>query len=392
MMKGNRSDPKKRSKPPYEERLRVFKEISQGRMTQSEASVVLKLTERQIRRIYARFARDGTDGLLNKSIGQPGHHRIPETIMSKVVDLARSQYREAGPTYLSELLEEQHNIKISRETLRRILHDQGIRTIEPGKTIHRRRRERRSSYGMLVQMDTSYHDWFSTGEKSYLICMIDDATSTVFARFFDSDSTRTNMAMTKLYSELYGFPLAIYTDKASHFKVNAGETREEVISHFNSSETQLERAFKDCGIIHIHAHSPQAKGRVERLNRTLQDRLVKRLRYENITDIDAANEFLDSVFFPAFNSKFTVKPVTSIDCHKSIVGIDLDAIFSIQVNRTVTNDFTFRVDSRKYQIAKENDLHRLPKSKIIIEKRLDGSLHARHDKRYLLIQEITKKS
>jgi transposase len=164
-MKGNRSGPKKRSKPSYDERVRVFKEISQGRMTQSEAAVVLKLSERQIRRIYARFASDGSDGLLNKSIGQPGHHRIPEKIMSKAVDLARNQYREAGPTYLVELLEERHNIKISRETLRLKLHDQGIRVIEPGKTVHRRRRERMSSCSMLVQMDTSYHDWFSTGER-----------------------------------------------------------------------------------------------------------------------------------------------------------------------------------------------------------------------------------
>jgi hypothetical protein len=218
---------------------------------------------------------------------------------------------------------------------------------------------------------------------------VDDATSDLYGKFYDSDSTRSNMDAIKSYIERFGRPMSIYTDNASHFKVlKKGEKSEEVLCHLDKNRTQIERALKECAITHIHAHSPQGKGRVERNFLTLQDRLEKLLSYDNIKDINTGNMYLEKVFLESYNSSFHKEPTAEFDSHQPCDGYDLDAIFSIQVYRVCTNDFTFSLDGRKYQIARKNDLHGLPRRKLLIEKRLDKSIRAKYLDRYLEIHEI----
>ncbi|MDR1657115.1 MAG: ISNCY family transposase [Deltaproteobacteria bacterium] len=370
-------------KPLYLERFRVLNEVQSGHLTQLEAANVLGVSDRQIRRMLQRLDAEGLEGLINKNTGQAGHHRKPEEEKDKILKFHRDLYPDAGPTFFADLLKENHQLSVSHETLRLWLDEDGQRESTPAKPRHRRRRDRKPCLGSMVQLDTSVHDWFRTGENSYLILFIDDATNTIDGRFYETDSTRTNMAAMKGYIERHGCPDAFYVDKASHFRVNRGEKSEDIVDPSNKELTQIERALGECGIRLIHANSPQAKGRIERKFATLQDRLEKRLHYDNIKDIDSANEYLKSYYLQLHNAKFACEPMSSINLHKPPIGLDLDAIFSIHVQRVVTNDFTFSLDRVKFQIERNNDLHWLRRKKVLIEKRLDGSLEVRHLGKYL---------
>jgi hypothetical protein len=297
-------------------------------------------------------------------------------------------YPEAGPTFFAALLKDRHGIKANRETLRLWLAADNQFESSDAKPKHRRRRTRKPCYGSMVQLDTSEHDWLGTAKIHYLILFIDDATNAIDARFFESDGTFSNMVAIKGYIERHGCPISIYVDKASHFKVNKGEKSEDILSLSDKNQTQLERALEECGITLIHANSPQGKGRVERKFKTLQDRLVKRLKYDNITDIIQANEYLKTYYLGLHNSQFTCEPMSSLDLHKPPTGLDLDAIFSIHIERVVRNDFTFSLARVKYQIERNNDLHWLRGRKVLIEKRLDGTLKVRHLGGYLLFSKI----
>jgi hypothetical protein len=346
------------------------------------------ISDRQLRRLLKTLDEEGVEGLVNKNTGQAGHHRKPDEEKNNILILHKELYPDSGSSLFSDLLQERHNISVSSETLRRWLAEDGQIEITGGKVTHRRRRVRKPCLGYLTQLDTSDHDWFKIGTVSHLILFIDDATNAIDGNFAETDSTLTNMAAIKGYIERHGCPMSFYVDKASHFKVNKGEKSEDIVSLYNKKETQIERALNECGIQVIHAHSPQAKGRVERKFRTLQDRLVKRLNYDNIKDIRSANEYLRAYYFPLHNAKFTCAPTSSVDIHKPPTGLDLDAIFSIHVERVVTNDFTFSLDNVKYQIESNNDLHWLRRKKVLIEKRLDGSLRVRHVGGYLLFRKI----
>jgi hypothetical protein len=361
-------------------------------MTRKAAAEALSMSGRQLRRILDAFKTDDVVGLRHKSIGKPGHHKIPEGVKREALETAKERYPDAGPAFLSDLLKEGHGIEASRETLRRWLDEDGARKIQESKPRRRRRRERKASSGIMVQMDTSIHDWFRTGIKACLIALVDDATSTVYARFYETDSTMTNMDAIRRYITAYGIPASLYTDRASHFKVNAGEKPEDVLDAQDRRVTQIERASRECGISIIHAKSPQGKGRVERLFSVLQDRLEKRLHYAGIKDVKSANDFLDGDCLQKYNQKYRVNPVADFDSHRPVGQLDLEAIFSVQVLRVCANDFTVSLNGRKYQIARENDLHGLPRKNILMEKRLDGSVRARHAGRYLIIHETDRKS
>jgi transposase len=374
------------------ERFRIISEVKTSLLTQEQAAEMLGVTERQVRRLLVRLDQEGIEGLRDKSVGQSGHHRYPDVVKAHVLDLATESYPDAGPTLLSDLLKEEHGIVVSSETLRHWLNDAEIIAIKTSGSKHRRRRDRRTCYGELVQVDTSCHHWFGKERpKAYLIAMIDDATSKLHAKFHDSDSTVANMATIKEYIEKFGRPVALYTDKASHFKVNKGETSEDVISEANPAETQIKRALDECDITLITAHSPQAKGRVERLFGTLQDRLLKRMKFSDITNIADANKFLENAYCAMWNARYGVEPISAYNAHRSKVDHDLKAIFSVHYRRTAYNDYTFRLHNKHYQIEPGNALSGLKRSKVLIERRLDGSVHAKHDGRYLVIHEIAKK-
>jgi hypothetical protein len=243
---------------------------------------------------------------------------------------------------------------------------------------HRRRRPRRACFGDLVQMDTSSHDWLEgRGPACELITMIDDATGRKLMRFFPGDSTQTNMEMIKLWIERHGRPLALYTDWATHFKQTPKRGQKSA-----PGATQIERALAQLDIRLIAAHSPQAKGRVERSHGTDQDRLIKKMRLAGVRTLEAANLFLDAVYLPQVEQRFTVEPAGP-DAHRDAQGYDLAAIFSVQAARHVNNDYTVQVDGAAWQIERGEITGGLRGTKVTVERRLDGSMRLRWCDRYL---------
>jgi hypothetical protein len=241
-----------------------------------------------------------------------------------------------------------------------------------------------------VQLDTSIHDWFEgRGEQAVLISMIDDATSRLWSRFFPGDSTQSNMGMIRSYLRRYGRPVAIYADKASHFKTTRRADLEETLQG-RSAETQIARALRDLGIQYIVAHSPQAKGRVERSFGTAQDRLVKGLRLESISTIAEANRYLRERFLPLWNRRFVQEPAVPADAHRSIEGYDLNRILSVQTTRTVANDYTIKHHGKLYQIRRKEIRAGLRRSKVIVEEKDGQKIRIRWAGRYLRYKEIDK--
>jgi len=333
-----------------------------------------------------RYEQQGDAGLVHRLRGQGSNRKIPEVKRDIAMGRVRERYSDFGPTLAAEYLEKDSGVCLSRETLRRWMIEEGLWKARRRREPKRQRRPRRACFGELVQMDTSLHDWFEgRGEEAVLIAMIDDATSRVFARFFPTDSTETNLRLIGDYIRHHGRPRAIYADKASHFRINLkrdGETR--------PGQTQIGRALSELDVEYIPAHSPQAKGRVERLFGTLQDRLVKALRLANIGRIEAANEFLQKPFLPEFNRRFTVPAARSLDVHRPVKGFSLAAILCPHERRVVANDFTVRFENQSYQILKEEIRPGLRRARVRVEKRLNGPMKIRWKDRYLHYRQIEK--
>ncbi len=368
------------------DRLKVIEQVEQGLMSQLKAAEALRLSVRQVRRIQGRYRRDGDRGLVHRSRGRPSARRIDEAVRRRALEWIESRYRDFGPTLAGECLAEEQGIEVSRETVRRWMMEAGLWHGSRKKRPHRRRRARRPCRGELVQMDTSIHDWFEgRGEKAVLIAMIDDATNHTMERFFAADTTATNMTMIRDYVARQGRPMALYTDWASHFK-HTSHRRERRM--FGSKLTQIERALNELDIELIAAHSPQAKGRVERRFGVDQDRLVKALRLNNVSTIEAANRFLDNEYLPRMNTRFTSAPAHRADAHRSARGLDLDAIFSVQETRRVANDCTVQFKGQVYQIETHEIADGLAGSQVTVQQRLDGTLCLRWRDRYLAYRKL----
>ena len=372
------------------EKLKVIGGVSTGRLNQRQAAEVLGLSVRQVRRVQQRYESEGDAGLVNRHRGRPSGNRMPDDVRQKAVKLLKTVYDDCGPTFACEKLAERDGVKASRETVRKWMVQEGLWKPRRRRVSHRQWRARRACRGELVQMDTSIHDWFEgRGQSAVLIAMIDDATSQLYTRFFQTDSTETNMTMIRDYIGKYGRPVAIYADKASHFKTTRQATVEDSLRDMQA-ETQIARALRELDIEYIAANSPQAKGRVERAFGTLQDRLVKELRLEGISRIEQANHYLEKVFMPFWNRRFTKKPTTTFNAHRTRKGYDLDGVLSTQINRTVCNDYTIQLEGRSYQIERKSICAGLRKSKVIVERRLDGTMSIRWRDNYLIFHEINQ--
>ncbi len=370
------------------ERLKVLSSVERGDLKQQEAAVLLDISIRQTKRLLKRYREEGDKGLVHRLRGKRSNRRIEENVEKDAERLVTERYADFGPTLAGEYLEERHGLKVSHETLRKWMTDWGLWKPKRRRFKHYEWRERKGCFGEMAQMDTSEHDWFEgRGEKAYLILMIDDATSRIYARFYNSDSTGTNMDLLKNYLRLYGRPKAIYADKASHFMTTRDATVDEQLQG-REAETQIQRALRELDIEYIPAHSPQAKGRVERSFRTAQNRLVKALRVEGIGTIEQANAYLRDHYIPRWNQKFAVKPSSPHNAHRPIKGMNLNAILSVQHTRVVGNDYTIQFHKRLLQIKKESITAGLRKGKVLIESRLDGSTHIRFRGTYLKFREI----
>ena len=370
------------------DRLEVLVQVKEGQLRQSHGAELLGITDRQLRRSMRRWEEEGDAGLIHRSRGRRSNRGIEEGTRRRAVKLIGEHYADFGPTLASETLLERDGIAVSRETVRQWMVDGGLWQTKRRRVKHRQWRERRACFGELVQMDTSEHDWFEgRGEKAVLINLIDDATSRVLMRFFPRDTAAANRRLLRDYIRRYGRPVAVYADKASHFKVNRGSSVEEELLGVEA-ETQIGRALRELDIEYIAAHSPQAKGRVERSFGTCQDRLVKALRLEGISTIEEANRYLEQTFLPLWNKRFASPPANSADVHRSAKGYDLNALLSHQESRVVGHDYTVRYRGQRYQIRRESIGAGLRGSKVTVEQRLDGTLKLRWRGKYLRCRRV----
>lgn len=366
------------------DRLKVLHEVVQGKLKQTEAAEQLKLSTRQVRRLVKKMASVGDRAVLHGLQGRGSNRAIgAETVGRCVKELGKPECRDFGPTYAAEHLHKKLEVKVGRDTVRKWMVTAGMWSVRPRKlaSVHPWR-PRRSCCGELVQWDTSVHAWLEDrGPQLYLIAMIDDATSRLFARFAEHDSAEENMRTLKGYLERYGRPLDFYTDKASIFEVAARRARTDQSEP--AAPTQITRALTELGIGRISAHSPQAKGRVERCFGTLQDRLVKHLRLAKVRTVEQANAELEK-FLKEWNERFTQVPANPTDAHRPLGEVhDLDATLSFVKHPRVENNYTFSFRSKRYQIANSDARPGLRGQKVRVEQRLDGTVAARDQDRYL---------
>lgn len=371
------------------DRLKVLHEVKGGHLTQRAAARQLAISARWVRKLLVRIEQEGDRGVMHRLRGQKSKRRLPERLRRQVLKLVQTKYGDFGPTLACEYLAREHAVKVSKETLRQWLIGAGLRRVKRRKAeeVHVWR-PRRSCRGELVQWDTSEHDWLEgRGARLYLVAMIDDATSQAHARFVPQDNTVENLGVLWRYVERWGRPLEFYTDKSSLFRVNRPQV-EAADEAVKEELTQIGRALRELGIGWIAAHSPQAKGRIERFFGTAQDRLVKGLRLAQASSLEEANTYLEQEYLPGWNQSFTVAAAGSTDAHRPLGREhELAAILSEVEERVVTHDYTIRYQGKIYQIARGDIRGGLRGGRVRVEQRLDGSLAVKFRQHGLSVAE-----
>ncbi len=370
----------------------IITKLIAGSIRIGQAREFLGLSTRQVKRLKRRVVDHGADGAVHGLRGKPAHNRIGQTSIDDASKLLKEKYADFGPTFAAEKLKDIHGITLSKERLRALMIELDLWKPKKKKENGRYRawRPRKEWQGSLEQFDGSYHHWFEDrSEECCLLASIDDATGTITrAEFGESESVKEVSTFWKEYVKTRGKPLAIYLDKYSTYKIN----------HKNAVDnaelmTQFQRMMKELGIDLITAQSPEAKGRVERLFGTLQDRLVKELRLADISTIPKANAFL-ATYLPKFNAQFGVVAAQEGNMHRSLTETEkenLDAVFSVQSMRRVRNDFTIQFESKWIQLEKIQPCTVLRKDAVLIETRFDGSLHIRFRGKYLTFKILPAK-
>jgi transposase len=364
--------------------LHVIHKVLEGSLTQKQAAEVVSLSERQIRRIKKRIEAEGDKGIQHRSRGRESARKLPEKLVARVVQLYQEKYHGFGPTLMSEKLLELEGIEVSKETVRTWLMEAG--EWQKGRKVrtHRQWRERKDCLGEMLQMDGSHHDWFEGRRpKCVLMAYIDDATNKVYGRFCEYEGTIPAMDSFKRYIRKHGIPMSLYMDKHTTYKSTAEPSIEDEING-TQPLSEFGRALMELAVKIIHAHSPQAKGRIERLFKTLQDRLVKEMTLRGINTIEEANKYLDS-YLSGHNKRFAVKAKKQDDLHRNIPkGLNLDKILCIRTIRTLRNDFTIAHDGKLYQIQEP-----IKTKKVLVEERTDGKMLITYNDVRLKFMEIT---
>jgi transposase len=377
------------------DRLVALQKAKKGLITQKEAAAEIGQSERHVRRLLRKLKGKGDAVVVHGLRGRRSNRKIDEKVKQSAIEILSGKvYAGFGPTLAAEYLAEKHDIHVGRETLRGWM--------EEGKLWRPKRqriekihewRQRRSRDGELVQWDTSEHAWLEDrGPKLYLIGMIDDATSRIHARFVLHDSTEENMRLLWSYLERNGRPLSFYTDKASLFQTAPKTPRDRKALPPEERDplppTQIGRALQELDIVWIPAHSPQAKGRVERSFQTAQDRLVKGLRVAGASTLEQANAYLEEKFIPWWNEKLTVVPANPDNAHRPLAAThSLPASLSYVETRQVNNDYTIQFDNKTYLMARTDIRTGLRGGTVRVEVRLDGSLAVRFRNDYLAVTE-----
>jgi hypothetical protein len=350
-------------------RLYIIQKTINKSIKQKEASELLKICERQVRRVIKRVQEEGEEGIIHGLRGRRAQNATDERLKARILKLCETKYTGFGPTLLSEKLFENEKIRKSDETLRKWMLASGLWQPKRKKRKHRQWRERKSYQGEMVQMDGSHHDWLEgRGPKLVLMGYIDDADSKAYGRFYEYEGTLPAMDSFKRYVRKNGLPQAVYVDNHMTYKSSKKVTIEEELENIDPM-SQFERALKELDVNVIHARSAPAKGRVERLFKTLQDRLVKELRLENAKTLKEANQCLNR-FFPKFNKRFSVKPSKKESLYRPIPkGLDLDEILCKQTKHVLRNDFTVAHDKKLYQV-----LDRTNTRDVEVQERVNGQM------------------
>ena len=368
------------------DRLKIFHKVMENGITQVKAAEVLGLSERHVRRIVRRLREEGDRGIMHRNRGRPSRRRISQEQEDKIARLIERRYADFGPTHASEKLRECEGIKVSREKVRQIMLDRGLWQRQRRRKKIYRWRERKAYYGEIVQMDGSHHDWLEgRGPELVLMGYVDDATGRLFCRFYDHEGVYPAMDSLCRYIRLYGRPVSLYLDKHSTYKTSRDPSLDELLRG-ESAATQFQRACREAGIEVIHAHSPQAKGRIERVFGTLQDRMVKEMRLESIRSKEMANEFLER-YLPLYNGRFAKEPLKKQNLHRRMPsGMKLRDIFCIKASRVVTNGYTIKWKGKHLLI--ENPKLVRPGQKVEMREFFDGRLEIKIKDKFLKFRQI----
>jgi transposase len=368
-------------------RLEVFHQLQDKRLRQRQAADILSLSVRQVIRLAKAFKRDGASALVSKRRGRPSNNRLTPALCARAGELLRTRYYDFGPTLAHEKLWEAHGLRLSVESVRRLMTAEGLwkprRARQP--VIHQLR-ERRARVGELVQIDGSPHDWFEgRAPRCTLLVMVDDATSRLMhLQFVEAETTFNYFAAVRAYCGLFGKPRAFYSDKFSVFRVNIPAALS------GTGLTQFGRAMKELEVELICAHSPQAKGRVERANQTLQDRLVKELRLRSISSMTEANAYLPE-FVADFNRRFAVAPRSAEDAHRPLSAADdLDRILVLRERRTLSKNLTLSYRKVIYQIATNRAAYTMRGASVEVREASDGRIGIEYKGRALSYSVVSE--
>ena len=373
-------------------RAQIMDMLEEGQIDQKGAGKRLEISVRQVKRLVKLYRAEGLPGLINKQRGKPSNRRLDKAANALAMRLVGEHYRDFGPTLAAEKLAQRHDVHLSVESARQLMIGAGYWKPRRGAAISvHPMRERRARLGELVQIDGSPHDWFEgRAAKCTLLVFIDDATGRLLQlRFAPTETALGYMHTLHDHIVAHGLPVALYSDKHSIFRINAKEAAPE-------AETQFGRATRELGIECIHANSPQAKGRVERANQTLQDRLVKEMRLAGISDIASANAWLPG-FMVGFNRRFEVTPKDAFDAHIAYPGSaeELTNILSVQTTKTLSKNLSCQHECNLIQVETSGTGLGMRGAKITIHDHFDGTRVLRwrnHKYTYTTLTKVQRKT
>jgi transposase len=351
-----------------------------GQLTWLQAADILRMSPRTLRRWRHRMQEHGYEGLLDRRTGKPSPRRAPVKEVERVVQLYRNKYDGFNVRHFHEVAQREHKVALSYSFVKKALQEAGLVKKKRSRGRHHKQRERRACFGEMLHLDGSLHCWLALKpeERQTLIVVVDDATSDIlYARLEREESTETVMRALWSVLERYGLPLSLYTDKAGWAfvkKVPGGGID-------RTRRTQVGRALEALGVEHIPSHSPQARGRSERNNRTLQDRLVNELRVAGIRTVAAANRYIEQVYLPRHRSNFACQPRDPQSAFVPLGRVDLDTILCVEETRIVRNDNTVVLDNMRFQIGKQPGRRTCKGLKVVVRRHLNGHLTVWHGKR-----------
>jgi len=370
-------------------RAKIMELVKRKMKTLKAASLELGISYIQAKRIYKRYQEGGDEALVHGNTGKVSNNKTDEEIVKKAVELYTEKYYDFGPTLAQETLLEKDNLKISLGVLRRALLDEGLWKKRKKTSEYRSRRTPRASFGELVQFDGSHHDWFEGRAASCcLMTLIDDATKIRLSQFFDEETMFAAMIVLEMWIKRHGIPESLYCDKKNAFVLTREPTDAELMAGILNPKSHFGRACDRLGIEVIAAHSPQAKGRVERNHGVDQDRLIKALRLEGINTIGGANKYLLEIYLPKMNEKFSRPARSADDSHVGLGKVKLDDILCMEFERRISKDFIVRFQTRLFQILDTNKPRPRTEDKVIVRVKSDNSVHIIWKDKPLQVKEI----